>query len=43
LSITRRDLPRPRPSDLAAIKAALERTGVEFIDDVGVKLGKGAK
>ena len=29
----------PRPSDLAAIKAALERAGVEFIQG-GLKLAK---
>ena len=32
-----------RPEDLGAVQAALETAGVEFIDDVGVKLGKGAK
>ena len=30
-----------RPEDLGAVQAALETAGVEFIDDVGVKLQKG--
>jgi hypothetical protein len=33
----------PRDEDLDAIQDALERAGVEFIDDVGVKLRKGRK
>ncbi len=33
----------PRPEDLDALQDAFERAGVDFIGDVGVKLGKGAK
>jgi hypothetical protein len=29
-----------RQADLDAIREALERAGVEFVNDVGVKLGK---
>jgi hypothetical protein len=29
---------KPRETDIARVRAALERAGVEFIGDVGVKL-----
>ena len=35
------DIRRPGELYLTAIKQALENAGVEFIDDIGVKLRKG--
>ena len=32
-----------RQADIDAMQAALERAGIEFIDDIGVKLRKGGK